>query len=94
MSLTDPTANARRRQAIRVPYDKDLLLEFDNGLVLAGRAQDISSTGFFLGTASPGFDRTLGWKGQLVIDLVVERIRIPCQVARVIGQGVGVHYLE
>ncbi len=89
----------RKRDSLRVLYGKHVIVHMENGSVLAGRAVDISSSGFYL-ECTPGepLENFLGRKGHMEVDLQVEVLRIQCEVKRVQKvmdkEGVGFHFIQ
>lgn len=79
----------------RTRYSREILLEMENGRILAGQARDFNLKGFFLIAEMATFgDQLEGMRGIFLEDLHGERVSIPCQIVRVTSNGVGIQFIS
>ncbi|MBF0426236.1 MAG: PilZ domain-containing protein, partial [Magnetococcales bacterium] len=71
------------RAALRLPCDKELTLRLADDTLLPGRVADISATGFSFLTVDPLRDTLADAQVDLIVDLLGERLELPCVVVRI-----------
>lgn len=94
--LTPIARPARTNPRFRVNATVALVL--DNGAVIRGILQDMSTSGAFIKTVERPFGLSPGEEGDLGLDGSSEdpsmRHRFPCEVLRVLRRGIALQFLK
>lgn len=83
----------KKNRQLRVPYDKDLTLRMENGVLISGRAKNISSSGFLMVVGGYELNQAMkGMSATLIVELDIETLEIRCQVIRMEKNSMAVEF--
>lgn len=91
-------ANHAERDARLTLFETDATLRLEDGTVLQGHTRDLSQSGVFLLTEKAVAVGLKDQKGEILFNIKKSYIsiekKIPCQVMRVMEDGVGLRFLK
>nr|CRH08017.1 Protein of unknown function [Candidatus Magnetococcus massalia] len=85
-----------KRNHLRVPYGKVLVVRLESGPLLSGTAEDFSAGGFLLilNDENNRVETTDGERAVLDLDIQGERLQLPCTLLRKTDSGFAFQFID